>query len=127
MIRRRVAIIGICLVVECSPARPPTAVDLSTAIIGQWTGAPVLGQLGRGVDMLCFRADHTVESRTQTQAGLLSNHGTFLLTGDQVTFMWASGDEAKVVARLEISADGQTMTLITDGARTSFHRTGASC
>jgi len=75
-----------------------------------------------------FRPDHTVEARAETQAGLLSIRGTFVLRADQVTLKWASGDEAEAVARIEITPDGQTMTLITDGStRTVLHRSGTSC
>ena len=104
------------------------SLDYSTAIIGQWKDEPVVGQLGRGVSVLCFRADHTVVSRIETHAGVLSNHGTFSLSGDQVTFKWADGVEPQATARIEIGSDGQTMTFFfSNDSKTLFHRTENNC
>jgi len=96
-------------------------------IIGQWKADPVLGQVGSGVDVLCFHADHTVDGKTETQAGALSTHGTFSSSGDQPTLKWASGAEAGAVTKIEIARDGQTITLVSGNRRSLFRRTGASC
>src|SRR2546430_1036291 len=102
MTRACVIVVAVVTLAGCRAVTDPSG-SYSTQIVGRWATNTVQTQFGKSTRSLCFSADHTVSVTTQTQAGVLSNRGTYSLNGDQITFEWSSGVETEARSVMEIA------------------------
>ena len=94
-------------------------------IIGEWTSEAFESQLGTSTETFCFRSDGNVEVKSQTQAGLLENEGTYQLNGTQLTLYWPNtGSSAS--ARIKLTRKEMVVTF-DNGKTRRYRRTNDNC
>ena len=94
----------------------------SNALVGLWRSNAFEGQLGSSVESFCFGADGTVTTTVETQAGQLSNSGSYELAGNVLTLRWRSGSSAT----LKASVDSRKLVLAAESGKARIYKREAA-
>jgi len=108
--------------VHARRAAKPKVEPPPARIVGEWTSEPFESQVGKATQTFCFRADGTLAVRTETQAGPLSNSGTYVLEAGRITVKLANPESSVV---LRVSWSGERLVLTDESAQARSYTRGA--
>jgi hypothetical protein len=104
-------------------AKPKPEPPLSTRIVGQWISEPFEASVGKANQTFCFKADGTVEVRTDIPTGPMSNSGTYFVEVDRITVKLKNPVGS---VELRVSWSGERLVLTDESAQARTYDRGAN-
>jgi hypothetical protein len=104
-------------------AKPEPEPPLSTRIVGQWTSEPFESSVGKATQTFCFKADGTVQVRTETSAGPMSNSGNYFVEVDRITVKLKNPVGS---VELRVSWSGERLVLTDESTQARTYDRGAN-